>query len=386
MSNKPKTIKESRHLSIPPERRPKKKETTLEEEKYVRHLLGERIKELTTLYKASQILQDETRPPEIVLDELVSILPAGWQYPDITEARIVTGRRQYKTPGFNTTYHRQSAFFFISDEKKGSIEVAYRKKKPAEVEGPFLSEERSLINMLAEMLGNYFTRNRVRAEKKLLEQEIMHQKVQEQKKTTRAVLNAQESERNKIGQELHDNVNQILVGAKLYLGLINNENPASPDFAKQSLSLIDNAIDEIRSLSRKEVTPPKKIGLKAIIQSLVDSTNERNQVKIDFCYATGNLHMRADLKLNIYRIIQEAISNILKHAEAKRVTLIVEAIPQGLRIIIEDDGKGFDPCDTGYKGIGITNMTNRVESYNGNLSIKSNPGKGCKIEITIPQQ
>jgi signal transduction histidine kinase len=221
-------------------------------------------------------------------------------------------------------------------------------------------------------------------EKKLLEQEIMNQKVQEQKKITRAVLNAQEKERNKIGQELHDNVNQILVGSKMYLGLANNGVTGNADLIKQSIGLIDNAINEIRALTREQVTPQRKIDLKDLIQSLVDKMNEHTAVKTNFVYDTDPFLINDDLKLNIYRIIQEAINNILKHAAAKNVVLTVKAGNEDLHIVIRDDGKGFDSSLTRTKGIGIANMLNRIESYNGRILIDSIPGNGCKIEITIP--
>jgi len=351
-----------------------------EDEKHVRYLLKERVKELSTLYSASKILQDDSKPAEIALQELVSILPAGWQYPELTEARIITGTKQYKTAGFDEDFESQTAEFLITDNRIGSIEVAYSQIMRREVEGPFLAEERKLINMLAEMLSSYF----ISAEKKQLELDIMSQKVEEQKRITRAVLNAQENERNKLGQELHDNVNQILIGAKLYLELVNKEKPATTDLIEQSLGLINNAINEIRALTSKEVTPPKKVGLKDIIQSLVDNTNAHGKIKTSFVYSLDAFAINNDLKLNIYRIIQEAINNVLKHADAKNVMLIVESSDDGLHIIIKDDGKGFDPAKETYNGIGISNMLNRVESYNGSLVIDGKPDEGCKIEITIP--
>lgn len=220
-------------------------------------------------------------------------------------------------------------------------------------------------------------------EKKLLEQKIMNQKVQEQKKITRAVLNAQEKERNKIGQELHDNVNQILVGSKMYLGLIDKKATGKTNLVKQSMGLIDNAINEIRSLTREQVTPQRKIDLKDLIQSLVDNVNEHTSMKTSFDFDIDIFVLTDDLKLNIYRIIQEGINNILKHSEAKNVAILVRAADEGLHIIISDDGKGFD-TELKKKGIGIANMLNRVESYNGDIVVDGNPGKGCRIEITFP--
>ena len=220
-------------------------------------------------------------------------------------------------------------------------------------------------------------------EKKLLEQEILTQKVQEQKKMTRAVLNAQEKERNKIGQELHDNVNQILVGAKMYLGLTKKGKAKNEKLIKKSISLIDDAINEIRSLTRDQVTPQKKIDLKDLIQSQVDNLNEHSLFKTNFVYDIDGFVITDDLKLNIYRIIQEGINNILKHAAAKNATLLVKAGNKGLHILITDDGKGFDFAAK-VKGVGIANILSRVESYNGIIAIDSRPGKGCKIDLTIP--
>ncbi|HEV7782337.1 MAG TPA: PAS domain S-box protein [Chitinophagaceae bacterium] len=221
-------------------------------------------------------------------------------------------------------------------------------------------------------------------EKKLLEQEIMDQKVQEQKKMTRAVLNAQEKERNKIGQELHDNVNQILVGAKMYLGSIRDKNPDNADIIRQSIGLVDNAINEIRSLTREQVTPQRQIDLRDLIQSLVDNMKKHSRIETDFVYDIGSFAVKDDLKINIYRIVQEGINNILKHAAAQKVSIMVKADTMGLHVVIADDGKGFSSSMAGTRGVGITNILNRVESYNGRVFIESQPGPGCKIDITVP--
>ncbi len=220
-------------------------------------------------------------------------------------------------------------------------------------------------------------------EKKLLEEQILSQKVEEQKKITRAVLNAQEKERNLIGQELHDNVNQILAGAKMFLGLIKKDGKDNEELLKKSITLIDNAVNEIRDLTRDQVTPQKKIDLKDLIQSLVDKLNEHAHLKTTFDYDVGKVVVNDDLKLNIYRIIQEGINNILKHASARSAVITVKADRKTLFVSIVDDGKGLDTTKK-YKGVGINNILNRVDSYNGRIAIDSGPEKGCRIELAIP--
>ncbi len=219
-------------------------------------------------------------------------------------------------------------------------------------------------------------------EKKLLEKELLNQKVQEQKKMTRAVLNAQEIERNKIGQELHDNVNQILVGSKMYLGLIKPDKLHSEELLKKSITLLDSGINEIRVLSREQVTPQRKVDLRDLIQSLVDNITSHSAIAIDFIYEMETL-FDDDLKLNIYRIIQEATNNILKHANAGTAYIHLRTISGAIHVIISDDGQGFSGT-TSSKGIGISNILNRVESYNGHIAIASSPGNGCHIELSIP--
>jgi len=93
--------------------------------------------------------------------------------------------------------------------------------------------------------------------------------------------------------------------------------------------------------------------------------------------------IKYELKRNIYRIIQEQINNIQKYAEAKNVNIVIKATGKMVTVIISDDGKGFNTAAKG-KGIGLSNIQYRAESFNGKLSIKSSPGKGCKMSFQLP--
>lgn len=128
------------------------------EKEYARYLLNERIKELTTLYRTSQVLRTEKKPFHEILEEIVSILPYGWQYPDVAVARIHVNGEEYVTPNFQNAKQKQLAEFKIRTGVIGFVEVAYTEDKPFEKEGPFLAEERDLINMVAEMLREYIER------------------------------------------------------------------------------------------------------------------------------------------------------------------------------------------------------------------------------------
>jgi PAS domain S-box-containing protein len=128
------------------------------EKEYARYQLNERIKELTTLYRTSQILHQEQKSLHEMLWEIVQVLPAGWQYPEIAAARIDLGGEVFTTANFENVKHRQKAEFEIPSNGTGLVEIAYTEDRPSEFEGPFFAEERNLLNMIAEMLEEHLAR------------------------------------------------------------------------------------------------------------------------------------------------------------------------------------------------------------------------------------
>ena len=218
---------------------------------------------------------------------------------------------------------------------------------------------------------------------KVMEQEILNQKIQEQKRIARAIIKAQEKERNRIGQELHDNVNQILAGTKLYLQIAKEDDLDVKQLIDSSLEMIDRSISEIRMLSARNVTPLKNINLEQLLLTMTERMNEASGTNVNLNYGAGDRPIDDDVKLNIYRIVQEQMNNILKHAEAKNVEVKVTPEDGKIRVLVADDGKGFD-VNKKRKGIGISNMMNRVESFNGEFHLDSSPGAGCKIEMVLP--
>jgi PAS domain S-box-containing protein len=216
-----------------------------------------------------------------------------------------------------------------------------------------------------------------------MESEISNQKIQEQKMIARAILNAQEKERNHIGQELHDNISQILASSKLYLSSACEGNESLKELVKYPSELIDSSIQEIRLLSSRHVTPLKDVDLQDLVQSLLDKLKENTSINTVFTYDLAEMELTDDLKLNIYRIIQEQINNMVKYASAGNVNITIEAKPAGLHIELKDDGAGFD-LTRKRSGIGLSNMMNRIESFNGQMIPESSLGEGCSIRIDIP--
>ena len=218
---------------------------------------------------------------------------------------------------------------------------------------------------------------------KQLEEDLITQKVQEQRAITKAVLHAQEVERNRMGQELHDNVNQILSSIKLYLAMIEDDPAGHKDMIPKAKEFTDEVINEIRSICKEQVTPQKKFDLLELLQEITGDLNDTQQNILFTCHVIGPITIDDDLKLNIYRIVQEQVNNIIKYSEASHARIHIEESRGLIELSIIDNGKGFDPA-VNRKGIGISNIMNRVESYNGHFIIDSKPGNGCKILITLP--
>ncbi len=216
-------------------------------------------------------------------------------------------------------------------------------------------------------------------ERKIAEQ----RQLDEQKKISRAIIKAQESERNRLGQELHDNINQILAGIKIYLTKARMDHAILEDPLIYPIELIDITMQEIRSLCKNLVTP-FSTSLEDQVNSLLESLHKSLGIQTNIGYEVRHV-IDDDQKLNIYRIFQEQVSNIIKHAEAKHVNVRIKTDGQLITIVITDDGKGFD-INQERKGIGLSNMINRVELFYGKVVIITAPGKGCIMQITMPLQ
>ena len=218
-------------------------------------------------------------------------------------------------------------------------------------------------------------------EKVKLQQQLVDEQVNKQKEITKAAVNAQEKERREIGEELHDNVNQLLAACGLFLSHSLKCTDYKP-FVIKSQEYISSAIEEIRKLTKALIGPAKEeaVGLIASVIELIKDISLVKDIKIDFTYPSYKEQCDTGLKIVIYRIIQEQLTNILKHAEASWVEINLKEENGYIELLIKDDGKGFD-TDTKKTGIGLKNIQNRSMIYDGNVEITSSPGNGCIVKV-----
>ncbi len=219
-------------------------------------------------------------------------------------------------------------------------------------------------------------------EKIKLQRELSQQQERRQKELSRAEINAQEKERTKIGEELHDNINQLLVTSKLFLGHALQTGQYKTNTIR-SMECINQAVEEIRQLSKGLVGPSRaaSIGLVASVTDLVIELSALKNIQINFDHDSFQEEITDEgLKLIIYRIIQEQLNNIFKHAESSEVTIQLVHRDAHLELWIKDNGKGFDTTKK-RKGIGLANIAGRVIAYNGKVEIFSSPGNGCSLGV-----
>jgi PAS domain S-box-containing protein len=221
-------------------------------------------------------------------------------------------------------------------------------------------------------------------EKVLLENRLINERGEKQKEITDAVLTALENERSSIARELHDNVNQILSAAKLYNELAKIDKEKTNVLLTKSSGFIMNAIEEIRKISKAiDVSDIHIMGLLNCIKSLLNDLNMVNPVKIEFKNTIIETELDEKLQLNILRIVQEHLTNILKHAEATLIKIDLSRDKNDLILFISDNGRG---CDTSEKkkGVGIRNIMSRAELFQGKAEIESQPGKGFQLKVILP--
>jgi signal transduction histidine kinase len=181
-------------------------------------------------------------------------------------------------------------------------------------------------------------------------------------------------------------VNQILFTAKLYLDLIKPEEEPEKEIKDKTQEFILLAIEEIRKLSKELVTPRlKENGLIRCINELLDQLVIIDPFHTDLILGDERKieSMNFNVKVTLFRIIQEQIKNIIKHSHAKNVLLQLSVTEKKVHLLIQDDGVGFDARQT-RRGIGLSNIYERTCLYNGHVDLQTQPGKGCSIRIVIP--
>lgn len=208
------------------------------------------------------------------------------------------------------------------------------------------------------------------------------------KALTQRVFDAQEEERGRVARELHDSISQILVGVRYALDLARRRLEAGDARAAENLNKgithLAGAIQEVRRISR-DLRPGTldDLGLGPALKALVEDFGKRTGIETQFATAVFRNRLDDDAKTALYRVAQEALTNVERHSNARRITLDVRGHNRGATLRISDDGVGIAPEKNASSGLGLRNMQERIEQLEGTLRILSSPG-GTVIEATVP--
>ncbi len=387
------------------------------------HELGERIKELTALHNTARIIQDRQKEPIEVVRAVVDILPNAWQYPHITVGRILFDKIEVASPGFRETPWSQKATFSLRSGETGQITVAYLEEMSEAHEGPFLLEERHLIDSLAEMLNFYFQRVRDENDltfardqleiqvqertKELRETNLALQEEIEDHHKARAKVEAyqnqlrrlaseltltEEQQRRAIASELHDRIGQSLAFIKMKLSSLQGEAVFTglESMLEESLDMLNQTIRDTRTLTF-EISSPilYDLGLTSALEWLAEQYSRKYSVHIRVEEFLTHKQMPDEIKVMLFTAARELVTNAIKHSDSQNILISIKGLEENmLQLTITDFGIGFDVnrLEASYSedgGFGLFSIRERIRHLGGEMIVDSSPGQGTRVVIQL---
>ena len=213
------------------------------------------------------------------------------------------------------------------------------------------------------------------------------------RRISRGVFRLQEEERGRISRDLHDGIGQLLTALKIQLELLEQEAASISSLTSRiagARELADTALTEVRQLSH--VLRPQmldELGLEPTLRWLARTFHKRTGIAVELTLEGAEQRADADVETLVYRITQEALTNVARHSGASSAQVVVRREPHRIRLRIEDRGRGFSPeallsSPTEESGFGLRAMRDRVEFVRGHFSIRSAPGQGTVVEAEVP--
>jgi len=355
--------------------------------------LRERVKELSCLYEIARLGAQPNLSLEQIFQGIAELLPPAWLYPEITSARIVLDGRSYSTPRFQEGFHQLESTILIQGEHRGVVEVTYRKEKPELDEGPFMKEERSLIDAVAKEVAIILKRRHDEEEKLRLEEQLRHA----DRLATIGQLAAG------VAHELNEPLGSILGFAQLA-----KKCDGVPPQAEKDIDKILNASLYAREVVKKLLIfarqmPPKKtpVNLNQMIEeglTFFESRCAKEGIELVRSFSPGLPRVYAD-PAQLNQILVNLVVNALQ-AMPEGGKLSIQTLNHGqwVSLIVKDTGTGMDEevlgkiftpffttKDVGQgTGLGLPVVHGIVTSHGGALHVESKVGQGTRFEIRLP--
>jgi PAS domain S-box-containing protein len=358
-----------------------------------RNALQERVKELTCLYSLAKLIERPGISLEEILEGIVKLLPPAWLYPEIAAARITLDEHSYSTPNFRDGGQKQSADIVVAGEPQGSVEVVYLKKKPELDEGPFLREERSLIDAIAREVALIVERKRTEEDKERLQEQLRHA----DRLATIGQLSAG------IAHELNEPIGSILGFAQLV-----KKYPELSEQTIQDIEKITKASLHAREVVKKLMLfarqmPPQKIrvNLNHVIEEglyFLESRCVKEGIKVARSLSPNLPEIIADSAQMTQVLVNIVVNAIQAMPDGGKLTIRTNASDRFVSLIVEDTGVGmsekalkqiflpfFTTKDVGQgTGLGLPVVHGIITSHGGSINVDSKVGQGTKFEIQFP--
>jgi signal transduction histidine kinase len=237
------------------------------------------------------------------------------------------------------------------------------------------------------------SRHATRLEHRLTEQRAREEQVSaDLQRLSARLVQVREDEQRRIARELHDDVGQALTAVKVELAVAERrlERLHESGLLADAQSSADSALRGVRDLTHLlHPSALEDLGLVAALESQVREFRRRHGVAIAFVNEGGEERLHPEIERSVYRVVQEALTNIARHAHARSGRVLVKTGAETLRVTIEDDGVGFDAADVERpgrrRGLGLLGMRERVSQLRGHIDIQSAPGRGTRIEVDLPR-
>jgi len=241
------------------------------------------------------------------------------------------------------------------------------------------------IFVLVLIMGyQFYSRYKLKQEA-VLQAEVMKQ----QDMATKGIIEAEERERKRIAGELHDGVGQLFTTVKMNMEILMErfllKQPDADLLAEKTMAMVDESCTEVRSIAHQMM--PNALIKSGLVSALRDFINKIPSEKLKISLETKGIDkgLENTTETVLYRVIQESVNNVIKHAGASTLDILLLCDNKEITVSIEDNGKGFNTADKSkFNGIGLKNMISRVEYLKGTVDISSSPGKGTLVAIFIP--
>jgi two-component system NarL family sensor kinase len=347
--------------------------------------LAKRVKELECIYTLSRIFKKRVLDIDGIIHEAIRVIPKAWQYPKITDVQILLDGKESRTKNFSPTRWVQQCPITAEGARIGTLSVSYAEKRPVRDEGPFLKEERDLLNYIAQRLGE-------RSHRKSVEQRLLVYQQELRSLTTELVL-SEERERRKIAQAIHDKIGQVLAIVNIKIAALLAVSPTGDlsETLGDIQELLTDVIKDSRSLTF-DLSPPilYELGFKAALEWYVERVEEQFGFAVRLKYRLERLPLSIEWRVMLFLAVRELLINVAKHAKARTAQVSVEKKRDGITVTVKDDGVGMaaarmEQGAASGEGFGLFSIQERMKHMGGRFNLTSKPNEGTCVMLFVPR-